>query len=372
MRIDRAAVSVAIVQTVAPDYRVDVFRRLAGIVARFTLVAGEEFFDSTVTTAPELDDLRWRVKNRFFLGRRFLWQSGHVRRVVGVDVAVLEMNPRILSNWALLALRALGRRPTLVWGHAVSRERSSHRPDVLRRAMMKLASGAIVYTETEAASLRRQGLGPVFAAPNAVFPATYRPEAAHTGDGPPAFVYVGRLVETKKPQLLLRAFLLAAPELPGDASLTIVGEGPKRTELEEFAATAPPDLRRRITFLGHRSDRKTLERVYATATASVSPGYVGLSLIQSLYHGVPMIIARGEPHSPEIEAAHDGDNAVFFKEDSVEDLARALVSVAAAKAKWAQRCADIANACRSSYSAEAMADRMSDAVQSTWAGGSRP
>lgn len=369
MRVARAAPSVAIVQTVAPDYRADVFRRLATLYASLTLVAGDEFFDATVTTAPELEDLRFAVKNRFIWRRRLLWQSGHTRRVARADVAILEMNPRILSNWVLLALRRLARRPTLVWGHAVSRERSRDRPDVLRRAMMAMASGAIVYTETEATSLRRHGLGPVFAASNAVFPVTYRPETTHSTDGPPAFVYVGRLVADKKPELLVRAFLLAAPRLPHGTSLAIVGDGPERPALEALARTSPEGLRDRITFLGHRSDRATLQSVYSTATASVSPGYVGLSLIQSLYHGVPMIIARGEPHSPEIEAAREGDNAVFFEEDSVEDLAEALVSVAADRSMWSDRCLEIANACRASYSAEAMADRMSEAVRSVSAGG---
>lgn len=45
--------------------------------------------------------------------------------------------------------------------------------------------------------------------------------------------------------------------------------------------------------------------VYANALVSVSPGYVGLSLTQSLSFGVPMLIAIDEAHVPEIDAALD-------------------------------------------------------------------
>ena len=72
----------------------------------------------------------------------------------------------------------------------------------------------------------------------------------------------------------------------------------------------------RVRFAGHVSDFETLSSYYWNALVSVSPGYAGLSLIQSHWFGVPMIIARDEPHAPEIEAAIEGENAVLVTSDS--------------------------------------------------------
>lgn len=58
------------------------------------------------------------------------------------------------------------------------------------------------------------------------------PEA--TGDGPPTFVFMGRLVPFKCADVLLEAFAAAAARVP--MRLLIVGDGPQRGELQGLAA----------------------------------------------------------------------------------------------------------------------------------------
>jgi hypothetical protein len=82
--------------------------------------------------------------------------------------------------------------------------------------------------------------------------------------------------------------------------------------------------------------------VYANAIASVSPGEAGLSLIQSLGFGVPMILARDEPHGPELEAASEGENVLTFARGSASALADLLVDVAASRELWHARRDEIA------------------------------
>ena len=75
-----------------------------------------------------------------------------------------------------------------------------------------------------------------------------------------------------------------------------------------------------------------------------------------------MIVARDEPHGPEIEAAREGDNCVFVDSDSPAELAAALVRLSRERDGWLARRAEISSRCAASYSAEAMAERMHEAI----------
>ena len=174
-------------------------------------------------------------------------------------------------------------------------------------------------------------------------------------------VFVGRLNPTKKPLLLVDAFIRAAPHLPSDVRLVFVGDGSQRDLLEHRANDA--EVRDRVVFMGHISDVEELRAVYGRAIVSVSPGYVGLSLIQSLGYGIPMLIARDEPHSPEIEALVEGENGELFESDSADALATAIIQMAAERELWLSRRAMIAELVRTTYTVEHMVATFAEAVR---------
>ena len=89
------------------------------------------------------------VDNVFLWKRRLVWQRGVVRPLLAADVAILELNPRILSNWLILAGRRLRRRPTVLWGHAWSRSGARSRTDRIRDVMRRLGNVILVYTERQ-------------------------------------------------------------------------------------------------------------------------------------------------------------------------------------------------------------------------------
>jgi glycosyltransferase involved in cell wall biosynthesis len=177
-------------------------------------------------------------------------------------------------------------------------------------------------------------------------------------------IYVGRLVPEKKPRLLMEAFARAAREgtLPTDATLLFVGEGPERPALESLVMAAGLDPR--VKFAGHVVEIARLREFYATALCSVSPGYVGLSATQSFGFGVPMLVADGEPHSPEIEACQEGVNTRFFAANDSGSLAKGLVDIFAEKPLWLQRREAICQQTREHYSLDRMADTFSVVIAS--------
>jgi glycosyltransferase involved in cell wall biosynthesis len=351
---------VVVVQMTIPGYRGPFFDELSGqLGARLLVVSGEEDWSTDVKHAYEG---RHVVVRNVFLGRRqLLWQSGALRHVLAAEVAVLSLNPRILTTWAALALRRLRGRRTVLWGHAWPRRGPASPTDKVRGVMRRLADGLIVYTESEATAIRdRSAVVDVTAAPNALY---RRDEiGAVQGEHPPTdFVFVGRLNAAKKPGLLLEAFVEAADVLPGDVRLVFVGDGPLRTNLEARAQSS--GVGGRVIFRGHVAGLDELRHTYAHAIASVSPGYVGLSLIQTLGFGVPMLIARQEPHAPEIEAAIEGENSVSFDSDRPASLASALVEAANRRDEWVSRRSAIAEAIRDDYCIDHMVSSFIDALR---------
>ncbi len=327
---------------------------------RVAIVAGSQYFDPSVVTDPRTPHLVL-VSNWFLAGRRLLIQRLPLCAVLAPETVIAEMNPRIVTTWAVLVLRRAIRRRTVLWGHAYSHWRPAGSPSTGRRLMRRLANAVVVYTESEAKELRAaEPYTSVIVASNASLRRSEMGARDATSDVTD-FVYVGRLVEAKKPALLVRAFVDALPRLPVAAKLVIVGDGPERPGLERLARQH--GVESRVRFLGHVSDLEALRDVYRGALASVSPGYVGLSLIQSLSFGVPMIIADDEPHSPEVEAAIPGENMVWFRADTVSDLAATLVDMSNSAARWLAGAEGISARCRQRYSVDAVAERLLEAAE---------
>lgn len=355
---------VLLLQTALPPYREQpVLHLLERLGPQGEVLVGDFYFDPSVRTADSIRRRAGKVDNHYLFRRRLLWQTKCWRRALNADMLLLELNPRILSSWFLLAIRRLlPKKRTALWGHAWPRRGRRSRTDRVRQAMRRLADVLIVYTEQQARELRAElPRKRVLAAPNAIYLRSAMD--ARSDAVPEHFIYAGRLVQEKKPSLLLTAFALAMRRLPSGTRLIMVGDGALRPELEREAQVL--GITARVDFLGEVTDWGRLRGLYVRSLASVSPGYVGLSLIQSLGFGVPMIIAREEPHSPELEAAREGENSLFFTSDSAEELAGRLTEVSDSRGTWLKRRGVIATTCAMHYSVEVMVDRMLDAMTAT-------
>ena len=350
-----------LLQTTIPDYRVAAIAGLRERLGqRLVVVAGESDFSEGVRLAPRLSGVAV-VENVFLLGRRLLWQRRCVRRLSRSSTLVLELNPRIVSSWLLLLRRRLARRRTVLYGHAWPRRGASASTDRVRGLMRRLGDAVIVYTESQARELGALMPGTVVrAAPNALYSrALAIGDAAHRRPAR-TILFVGRLVPAKKPLLLLEGFARVANDLPACTRLVFVGDGPLAPALWERARDL--GVSDRVELAGHVEAFDRLRVLYADALVSVSPGYAGLSLTQSLWFGVPVLIARDEPHAPEIEAAEAGVNSVFFESDSSEALGRELVRAFEDRDRWLQRGPEIAAVCVSRYSLESMVDAIVEVV----------
>lgn len=112
--------------------------------------------------------------------------------------------------------------------------------------------------------------------------------ASPMGDQPVA-AYSGRLVPEKGVEWLIRSFARVTARLPA-ASLSIVGDGPARTDLERLARTL--GISDRITFTGHlprRESQAILERAWVQVVPSLWAEPFGLVAAEALMRGTPVI-----------------------------------------------------------------------------------
>jgi|GEM_PF-751403 len=134
-------------------------------------------------------------------------------------------------------------------------------------------------------------------------------------DERPTIAYIGVLSKIKGVDLLIKAF----KRVESEAELIIVGDGPKRSELEELAGREDKD----INFLGHLNHEyipEVYKRSDLIVVPSVWPEPLSRVLLESAFFGKP-VLATDIGGSPEI--IDHGYNGLLFK-PNVEDLKEKL------------------------------------------------
>lgn len=343
--------TLVVVQTLLPRYRRLFFEQL-GLASRrpVTVVLGDGDGGSSQPGSGAASSVRLEsITTNYLAGGRLLWQPGALPPATAAEAVVLELNPRILSNWLILFLRAPRDRRTILWGHAWSRSGQGSWTNRLRGIMLRMADGVILYTETDRQELlAKHPQAKAWSANNAIFSASEIAAARMRGKED-AFLVSGRLIEEKKPGLAVKA--LAELDRSG-ARLIFIGDGQKLDEIREVARRL--GVADQVEFLGEVFDHEDLRAAYERCIASISAGYVGLSMTQSHAFGLPMLYPDNEPHAPEVEAAEEGVNAVTFRSDDPTSLASAMREVIDNRDEWIARRESISDACRANYSIERM------------------
>ena len=275
------------------------------------------------------------------------------------DAVILGMDPRhpvnfLAANWAQKNGIAV-----IWWGHGI---RPGGRFENLYKKMALQGDSVILYTEPAKEQFAQLGVPPekMFVAWNSIDTTTIAKLSKPFTADRNAFLYVGRLIPEKKPQLLVQGFAKAVKEKGLNATLIVLGEGPEREPVARLANELGVGDQTEV--LGATYDETVLAEYFNRAYVSVSPGYVGLSAIHCLAYGVPMLAADDEPHSPEIVAVHDQENSLFFKADNAEDLANQLVYMRQNPDKMTGFSNNAKDYIADNFSAEQMAQHMYDAV----------
>lgn len=259
--------------------------------------------------------------------KRFLQAGGLARLVFEVRASHIHAGfAHVPATVALQASRLTG----------VPFSFSAHAKDLYlsdRKSLVrKIAAARFVWTCTEANGVYLRSLATATPVHVGYHGVNLRMAASVPGtrslppDGRPSILAVGRLVPKKGlPHLLEAAAILR--DQGRECELTIVGDGPDRTMLEQM--TGRLGLTDRVRFLGSRSPREVRE-YYAKATVVVLPSKVlengdrdGVPnvLVEAMAMGVPVVSTRV---SAIPELIHDGRTGLLAEPGSSESLAAAI------------------------------------------------
>ena len=322
---------IAILYTHFPHYRSAVFDQLRHSSAfEFTFFYDVSGLDGTIVSAPKHPSDRHVDSMRV---GPFVFQRGVLSLTLGFDAVVLLGNPYIVTNW-LVAIRAIftGQK-ILMWTHGWNRETGGFR-EAVRSLFYGRADVLLLYGERARAIGLRKGF--LARKLRVIYNSLDYDAQKQVRDscrdnvrllrdlGPPKFLCVGRLVHSLQLEIAVSAISILRTKYGVDAGLTIVGDGPCRSDLAALARK----MSVQVEFLGAIYDEKTLGPLFMGSVAVVSPGKVGLLAMHSLAYGTPVITHNDlDNQMPEVEAIVSGVTGFFFDRGDDHSLALAMERV---------------------------------------------
>lgn len=225
---------------------------------------------------------------------------------VGASMKLRRLAPDVIlfSSWGPLVWepllwKTIERRAAVMWSESTSfsgllRDRVS---DIIRRAIVSTTDAFVANGSCASAYLGRLGVASERIVTSCLpAPVGSRSDIGAMLPARPVFLFVGRLIERKRPLAAVEAFERVATRLP-DAELLIVGDGP----LEVAVRGAAERCQGRVRLLG-RLEGAELAGVYAGSDMLVVPSVRevwGLVVNEALAHGVHVVA------TDEVGSAHD-------------------------------------------------------------------
>lgn len=329
---------VVVIQRTVPHYRAALFDRLH---ERFGWVV------ATDRTPPGFgikgaDPAVWRREFNFRTVEGRQYRAGvPVRQIIHQlepDAILAEFSLQMSSTWELAARRSIERKPMLgFWSQGWNHERGFSNPfdlasQSLRLLLLRAADCHIAYTQDGADFLKRvlPSRKGVFVARNTLDIASMPGTGQDDSPEDPAsanIIVLGRITPDKRIGAALEAFRIVHRHYP-QTTLTIVGDGPEREELERRAQ----DLGKAVRFQGAIYDEERIAALLQRSTLLLIPGSAGLSVNHALAYGVPVMLMDSSDirHHPEHAYVIDGLTGWRVKGSSSEQLGKAIIAALAA------------------------------------------
>ncbi|MFC6835084.1 glycosyltransferase family 4 protein [Halomarina ordinaria] len=220
--------------------------------------------------------------------------ANYLRRADEFDVVHAHSHLYFSTNLAALR-RRVGGPPLAITNHGLY---SQNAPEWVFDAYLKSlgrwtfnrADRVFCYTDVDRRRVREFDVGSeIRVVSNGIDTERYAPEGPESDlvdPDVPSVVFVGRLVEGKRPETVLRAVDRLAATFP-DVTLYLCGEGPLEGDLRRLAGELAAD----VEFLGY-VDQEEMPAVYRSADAMMLPSRaegVPRTVLESLASGTPVV-----------------------------------------------------------------------------------
>lgn len=314
-----------------PHYRYGLFSQLQARARNLSFITGDSSKAGNIASIPVgTFTTEIPVQNKWI--GPLLWQQGveTALRRSKPNVIVFTGDPKYLSTWISALLARFRGQKVLFWTIGW------HKPDkgikrLFRLIFYGLANELLVYGNHG----RKLGIAGGYPANRINVVYNSCESLTDTGSGQlapeslpdgtrPVIGAVIRLSHGKGLEEVIKSVAYLKKHYGISADCLIVGEGPARYELETLAAK----LDVRLFLPGALYSQEGLAAVYEKLTVTVVPRAAGLTVLQSLSAGTPVVtISDPFQQMPEFEAIEDGVTGSLIEESDGK-------SISAACAEW--------------------------------------
>ena len=146
----------------------------------------------------------------------------------------------------------------------------------------------------------------------------------HFRNDNPNLFYIGRLQNRKRLDIVIKAMHYLA-DMGIATNFTYVGERSDKIDIDSLIHSYHLEA---VTWeFGPLYEERTKAELMTSADICVSPGNIGLTAMDSLMYGLPIITNDDfSSQMPEYEAIEEGKNGLFFKKGDEIDLANKIIS----------------------------------------------
>lgn len=256
----------------------------------------------------------------------------------------------------------------ILWGHGIGRTNGFKLATYLRRLIAAKARAIIFYTqETKEFFLQKVSISAdkCFVANNTIL--VKQPPVPEAANGRSYFIYLGRIQPRKRLDQLIRAYMQLSDEVKNAYQLLIIGDGEPNEKAALRRLVALLKLSGNVLFEPGTFNEDTIAARYSGALAYVSPGAVGLGVVQSFAHGVPVITPGNILHGPEFAYCDEANSFLYSRivDDEPATILRLRDAMSAAvdPAVWERRSAAAYETYRSKCSINNMVAGFSAAIE---------
>ena len=374
---------IIILQRILPHYRAGIFRKLCKRFPGTKVIYGQPFKNESLKNADDLsDDIFIKCSNNYFSrdGKVFISKIYSRIKEIKPDIIISVFNVGNLNIYILFILRKILKFRIILWsfGYDPVSGFDPHKKitDKIRLYLSQKADAVIFYWENgkDEVSKFSKKTEHYFTAPNTldtdrqielkkIFDRTGRENLkAELGvEEKSHFVYIGRLLEDKQVDLLLKAFSLVENE-NANCRLTIIGDGPEKNKLLNLSKEL---YLKNIYFPGEILEEEQTGKWIYISDAFIMPGRLGLSVVHAFCFGTPVISQNKDKHfhGEGIGYIKDRENGFLVEDGDIQDLAGKMSLIICDKELSAQLRSNAFNTSQSECSVNNMIRGFEKAVE---------
>lgn len=243
------------------------------------------------------------------------------------SITIIMFSPTHISSWFILIINKVLGKKTILWGHGISiknYEKEKLRPNPVRKLMLWLSNGALLYTSEEKTMWDKElpkvktfafqntlsGLNKIFDYETKRSIDTIKTQYGIVGDR--IFIYCARFNEKGRRVDLLVDVIDKVVELGLPWSFIIIGEGKLKPDFSKYS---------NVYDFGAVYDSTIKSELFSISDIYFQPAWTGLSIVEAMAYGKPVLTFRRSSSVPQcVEYAYlqESYNAILL--DSVDDF----------------------------------------------------